>query len=402
MAATIVEILDINLRVITPIKALKPFDAAGNVLQYSKELSDFGRCRFRVSAYDPILIQYGDILQPHKYHVRLRKGSTIIWQGAIIENPHRNKSYIEVIAVEYEFYLSKVLVTRSSPDVNGTADIYRIFNSGTMAAAVTAIINETIAKYQNSAHVLSAMTLGTVENPNFPPNMVSDYVDGSGNNTPLTGPWTFGTGIQTAQGPTLQFDYHNILYILKAFGIYSYSDFGISNTLQFNFKKFLGNNLLSQLTFSYGQQGNIIDYNLPRKGERQANNLWVIATDPNGVILHANPTDQTAISEYGLLEDVAAYADVKSQSLLNVRGAAELPLIATPDETNAIVYLNEKGYPLGQYDIGDVVTIKVINKAVNFNQIRRIVGITVSEHETGREMIALQTNIPLPWQYPSS
>lgn len=394
---TIVEILDINLNVITPIKALRPFDQAGNVLQYSREMSDYGKCHFMVSAFDPLLFTYGDIFQPHKFHVRVRKGTSIVWQGAIVDNPRRNKATIEIVALEYEFYLSKKLVHRTSPDVNGTADIYRNFKSGTMSDAVTAIMNETIADYAASNHVLSRMTLGAIENPNYPPNMISDY-----NSTPLTGAWYFGDGSQATMGPQLQFDYHTIIYILKAFGMYSYADFKIGNDLKFNFKKFYGNNLSTNLSFNYGKQGNIIDYNLPRLGMRQTNNLLAIATDPNGVILHVNPTDQSAIGTYGLMEGVAAYSDVKSQSILNARGNAELPFIATPDETNASIYLNENGYPLGQYDIGDLITIKVKNIGVDFNQIRRIVGITVVEHETGREHIAIQTNTPLAWQYPNA
>lgn len=397
---TVVEILDINLAVVTPLKALVPFNKSGTVLQYSRELSDYGKCKLRVSAYDPIFTTYGDILQPHKYHIRIRKGTTTVWQGAIVDNPRRNKSYIEILAVEYEFYLNSTLVNRTSPDVNGTADIYRNFTSGTMADAVTAIMTETSAKYASTPHVLSGMTLGEIDNPNYPPNMTSDYIN-NGVNVDLTGPWMFGTGVAAAQGPELQFDYHSIYYILKTFGIYAYADFKINNNLQFNFKAFYGNNLLSSLTFAFGEQGNIIDYNLPRLGQRMVNSLTAIATDPNGVILHVNPSDQTSISTYGLLEGVAAYTDVKSQAILNVRGAAELPLIATPDETAATVTLNENGFPRGQYDIGDIVTVKVKNLGVDFNQIRRIVGITVIENETGREEISIQSNQPQPWQYPS-
>lgn len=391
----IVEILDKNLNVITPVKALKPFNRDGTVLQYSRELSDYGTCRFRVSAYDEMFDTYGDILKPHEYHVRVRNGTTTVWQGAITANPRRNKAYIDVIANEYEFYLSKKLVHRTSPDINGTSDIYRIFKTGTMDTAITAIMNETIADYAASTHVLKNMTLGTVENPNYPPGMTSDYDP----TVALSGAWSFGDGTSATPGPTIQFDFHTILYILKAFGMYTYADFKIDNNLKFNFKKFYGNNLLKNLVFSYGEQGNIVDYNLPRLGGGQFNSLMAIATDPNGVILHKNPTDDASILKYGLMEGVAAYADVKSQSILNARAAAELPLVATPDETNAIVYLNERGYPLGQYDIGDLVTIKVKNKGIDFNQIRRIVGITVLEHETGRLTTAVQTNQPRDWQY---
>lgn len=400
---TRVEILNLQLGVVTPVKALKPFDNRGTVLQYSKELSDYGKCRFRVSAFDPILTTYGDIFIPHKYHVRITKGSTIVWQGAIINNPKYNKDYIEVEAAEYEFYLSKILVTRSSADPNGTGqtNLYRIFNSGTMATTVTAIMTETIAKYANSNHVLAAMTLGTIENPVYPPNMVSAYQNGD-QTFPLTGAWNFGLETATSLGPTMTFDFHTIQYILKAFGIYAYADHQVTSSLVFNFKQFLGNKIQTQLTFRYGFQGNIVDYNIPRLGERMLNSIYTIATDNNGTILHANPTDEASIGTYGLMEGVAAYSDVKSVGVLQTRGVAELPLLSTPQQTNCIIYLNEKSYPLGQYDIGDIVRVQIVDGAVNIDQVRRIVGITVLENETGREMIAVQTNIPLPWQLPTT
>lgn len=407
MVKNTVELLDKNLNVLTEVKALKPFDKSGTILQFSKELSNYGQCKFRISAYDTMFDTYGDIIKPHANHVRIRKGSKVIWQGAIVDNPHRNRNYIDVLAYEYEFYLSKVLVTRSSADPNGTGqtDVYRTFNSGTMASAVTTIMNETIAKFQSNNHILASMTLGTVENPNYPPNMVSAYQTAT-QTFPLTGGWTFGQETNTSLGPTLIFDYHSIQYIIKSFGIYAYADHQIIPTsngtgLIFNFKGFIGNNRQSNLVFSYGDQGNIIDYELPRLGQRMANSIYGIATDTNGTILHVNPSDQSSVQTNGLMEDTAAFADVKSQGVLQQRTAATLALVATPDESNAIIYLNEKGYPLGQYDIGDIVTFQVVNKGVNFNQVRRIVGITVLEDNTGRERTALQTNQPLPWQLPS-
>lgn len=384
---TTIEILDASLNFISPIQTPYPLDKEGTILQYSKELSAFGQVKFRISAFDPILSLRGDILNPHQYHVRIRRGTAVVWQGAIIENSKRTSKYVEVIAAEYLFYLQKKLIHRTSPDTNGTANIFRIFNSGTMAAAVTAIMNETIADYAGSNHALKNMTLGTVDNPNYPPNFTDT------NNNALTGVWNFSANL------TLQFDFHTVLYVLKAFGIYSYADFYIDNNLVFNFKSFVGNNHRYDINFTYGAQGNILDYNLPRFGQRQLNSTISIATDPNGVILNSPQSDQSSISQYGLMEGVAAYNDVKSQNMLNARAQAELPFIATPDETNAIIILDERAYPLGTYDIGDIVTINVQNKGVNFNQIRRIVGITVQLNDTGREQITIQTNTPLAWQY---
>ncbi|HET7629755.1 MAG TPA: hypothetical protein VFK03_00105, partial [Candidatus Saccharimonadales bacterium] len=399
-----IQILDSSLNHIATVLSPYPLNKGGTILQYSKELSDFGQCRFRISAFDDLLTQYGDILKPHEYHVRIVRNGATVWQGAIIENTKWSKDYIEIVAVDYLWYLSKKLVHQTSPDANGTANIYRIFNSGTMAAAVTAIINETISDYAAYPnHVMNHLTLGTVENPNYPPNME----DGSNPPNKLTGPFTFGNGITA---PLLQYDFTPILTILKAFGIYAYADFYIDNNLVFNFEKFVGNDHHYDVNFTFlkatsgsQQVGNIIDFNLPRLGQRMANRLIGIATTPNGDILRSPQTDEASITTYGLLEGVAAFADVKDQAALNARLQAELPLVSTPDPTNALVVLNETAaYPLGLWDVGDLVTIKITHKALSFDEVRRVVGVTVAVHDTGRETTTVQTNVPQPWQFGST
>ena len=389
-----IEILDLSLNKIAEVLTPFPLDKSGNILQYSKELSDYGQCRFRISASDPILIQYGDIIQPHKYHIRIRRNSAIVWQGAIIDNTKVNSNYIEIVAAEYLFYLSRVLVSRSSNDPSGIAnnDVFRIFNSGTMATAVTAMMNETITKLNNSTNknsILSGMTLGTIENPNYPPSMTDSLKN------PLTGAWNFSTNFQ------LTYDFISVYKILKAFGIYSYADFKIDNNLVFSFQKFTGNDHHYDVSFTFTRRNsNIINYNLPRLGHRMVNSIIGMATNNNGVVLHQAQFDSTSISTYGLMEGTAAYSDVKDIGLLNARIAAELPFIGQPDETNVTIVLNETAaYPLGLWDIGDLVTVKIVNNAINFKDIRRVVGATVMVHSTGREITTVQTNKPLAFQY---
>jgi hypothetical protein len=393
-------LLDNSLTRVTKLLSPYPLDATGTIMNFSNELDDFGQAKFRVSAYDTILTTYGDILAPHQNWLQIVKNGVIVWQGAIIENTKRTKDFIECIAAEPLWYLNKVLVDRSSLDpATGTADnIYRIFDSGTMAAAVTAILNETIATFQanDQGHPLSSMTLGIVTNPNFPPNVTNANAPP----TALTGPWTFGNGIT---GPDLQFDFHTILYILKSFGAYSYSDFYIDENLVFNFIPFKGRDLTTVVDFTWGATGgtpsNLTDYNIPRFGQRMINHLYGIATDINGNVLHYDQTDNTSITTYGYIEGVAAYSDVKDQATLNARIQAELPLISTPDDTALTVTQSEKGNQLGVYSVGDIVAINVHNKSVDFQDSRRIVGISVQVNGTGREYINIQTNKVLPFQF---
>lgn len=388
--STFIEILDSNLNFITRVKSPYPLNKGGTILQYSKELSDFGQCKFRISNYDPAFTTFGDITKPHSYHVRINRNGNYVWQGAIIENSKRTKDFTEVVAAEYVWYLGKILINRSSTGPNGETNIYRIFNSGTMSSAVTAVINEVIARWGSTNHALASLSLGTIENPNYPPNMTD------GNGKKLTGAWSFGNG---TTAPQLTFDFHSVLYVLKSFGTYSYADFNIDSSLKFNFKKFLGNDHHYDVNFVWGQQGNAVDFNVTRLGQRQVNQIWGIAVDNTGRILNQSQSDETSKKTNGILEGVMAFADIKDQGTLNARVSAELPLVSTVDASADTFVLDEKAYPLGLYDIGDIVSAKVNHTAFTYSEIKRIVGISVSLNDTGRELTTVQLNTPLPWQY---
>lgn len=138
---TVIEILNNSLNKVAEVKAPYPINQRGMILRYSKELSDYGLCMFRVSTKDPMLTQFGDILQPHAYHVRIRRGGTVVWSGAIIDNTERNKNYIEVRAAEYDFYLDKILIRRDSvAELASTACLLFIVVSGSTTVAPVAWI----------------------------------------------------------------------------------------------------------------------------------------------------------------------------------------------------------------------------------------------------------------------
>lgn len=386
---TVVEILNRDLEKVAEVRALYPINKAGIVLRYSQELSDYGSCEFRIAAEDRLFDDVGDVIEPHKYHVRIKRGQKTVWQGAIVDNPERTGKFWSVKAHEYDFYLDKVLIKRTRKTGYGqtepSEDIglhYRVFSTGTMASNVSTILTEAKAAL-GSTHVLAGMTNGTIENPDYPKN----FVDGDGD--PLTGAWSFSDDV------VLEFDYHSVLYVLKAFGIYSSADFYIDNDLTFNFEKFVGNKNTG-MTFEYGPRGNIADYDVPRYGSRMSNDIYGIAADPEGVILHANKRDEQSIRVYGLMQSSQAYADVKGKNPLSARLAEELRLIANPEESPINLTLNEKAYPFGQYGIGDLVTVKINDRTLDFKQSRRIVGITVNLHNTGRELTTIQTNRPRP------
>ena len=382
---TIVEILNNSLQKVAEIKALYPINNQGMILRYSRELSDYGQCTFRVSTKDPILTQFGDILKPHAYHVRVKRGNETVWQGAIVDNTERNRNYVEVRAVEYLFYLDKILIRRDAdkPDTDEDESNFRVFKTGTMGSVVTDIFNQAIADLGTS-HILASATIGTIETPDYPAN----FTDGSSPPRALTGAWSFTDAV------ALQYDYHSALFVIKNFGNYTNADFELTRELVFNFKKRIGNRI-SGITFTYNTiGGNIIDYNVPRLGMRMSNEIIGIAADDEGKILHATQRNSASVTTNGLLQTAKAFNDVKSKNPLEVRLAEELRLISDPEESPINIILNEKAYPLGQYGLGDIVWIKIKDHIIDFQKERRIVGITVTLHNTGRELIAIQTNRP--------
>lgn len=389
MPRTVVEILDNNLNKIAEVRSLVALNKNGMVLRYSSELSSYGTCLFRISTRDPLFVAYGDIVEPHRYHIRIKRGGVLIWHGAIIDNTARNKDFVEVKGAEYEYYLDHVLIKRTSAvgygEVAPTVDIgqhYRIFSSGTMASAVSTLITEAVAAIGTS-HPLSGMTAGNIVNPNYPAN----FQTASG--APLTGAWSFSSDI------VLQFDYQSVYYALNQFGVYASCDFRLNADLTFDFNPFLGNKH-PELSFNYGVHGNIVNYNAPRFGSKLINDLYGIATSTDGTVLHTENTDEISKGKYGLMQGATAFSDVKMQNALVARVSEELLLTSTLSASPLNLVLNELGYPLGQYDVGDLITTKIVDGAINTTAIKRIVGITVNLHNTGREEIIVQTNNPKP------
>lgn len=385
MTRTVIEILNSSLSKVAEIKNPYPINNQGMVLRYSKELSDYGQCTFRVSTKDPILTEFGDVLTPHAYHVRIKRGNETMWQGAIVDNTERNRNFIEVRAVEYLFYLDKILIRRDAdkPDTDEDESNFKVFSSGTMATAVTNLINDAKADF-GASHILANMTVGTIESPDYPRN----FTDTSSPPRPLTGAWSFSDAV------TLQYDYHTCLFVIKNFGNYTNADFELTNSLVFNFKKRIGNRIAG-ITFNYSTVGgNIIDYNIPRLGMRMSNEVIGIAADDEGKILHATQRNSNSVTTYGLMQEAKAFNDVKSKNPLEARLSEELRLTSDPEESPINIVLNEKAYPLGQYGLGDIVWVRIKDHIINFQKERRIVGITVTLHNTGRELIVLQTNKP--------
>lgn len=374
-----IEILDKNRNFIAPIQVLAPINSAGDTIYFTQRLSNWGQLKFRVGTKDPIFDAVGDCLEPHKYHVRLKRSGSVIWQGVIVKNPSRNRRYVEVVAYSYLFLLNKILIRHDASVTPGDGlENYRTFRTGTMATAIQTLLTDAIADVGSGP--ITSITTGTIENPDFPANYTTAA------NAPLTGTWTFSSDM------TLQYDYRSVFYVINSMAMYPACDFELDENLVFNFKQFIGNKQPT-LSFTYGEFGNVLDYNLPRDGDRMANSLMGVAADFGNQILHIEENDNVSQGIYGKIQDVAAYIDVKNNNALRSRLAEELRLISVPDSELQLT-LNDRAYPLGQIGLGDIVRVKIDDHVVDFDQQRRIVGINVSVSNNGSDKIVLLTNKP--------
>lgn len=376
-----IEILSKTGSFITPIQVLAPINAAGDTMSLTFRLSNWGQLKFRVATKDPLFTTVGDVLQPYNYHVRVKRAGSVIWQGVIIKNPTRNNRYVEVVAYSYLFLFSKVLIRHDASVTTGDGlDNYRTFNTGLMSDAVNSIVTQARDDVQGT-NILSNLTIGTIENPNYP----SGYSKPDG--TALTGTWNFSSDL------ALQYDYRSSFYVIGSMALYTACDFELTKDLVFNYEQFLGNKNQTK-TFTYGPFGNVLSYDAPLDGEAMANVLTGVASDYGNQLLHVEQSDQSAVALYGRVQDVSAYSDVKNINALKSRMNEELRLVSSPD-SEIHLELNQRAPELGEYSIGDVITVDINDYVVKYrNQPRRIVGINIRISNTGMEHVTLITNKP--------
>lgn len=378
-----VEILDKNRNPITVVREFVEIDKQHNYLDYTKRLSQWGTAKFRVGTKDPALTSLGITFMPFMYHIRISRFDVVVFQGILYNVPHRNKLWIEIEAVSYMWLLDHRRIKHDAETVAGDGkDNYRTLSTGTMQSYLTSFITET-ATY-NPASILAGMTVGTIENPSFP----AGYTKASG--APLTGAWTFSSDM------ILQFSYVSVYYVISQLALYGISDFELTTGLVFNFKKFLGNKQ-TNLMFEYGQYGNIEDFDVPYIGKSMANDIIGVAATPDGKIIHTQKTDNASTGIYELLQATAAYKDIKDKNALNTRIGESLRYSNTP-EGDISILLNDSAYPLGTWDVGDQVTIKVGLGAISYLKEKRIVGYDIKVNLNGKESIYLHTNDPRPEQ----
>lgn len=384
-------ILDNQMNVITRVTNFLPLDNIGNWLEYSRKLSGYGLCRFRVGTKDPLFGTTGDIFQPFANNVQVWRNNTIVWQGTIVNVPHRTKNFVEIEAYEFEYMLDKVLIKHDPPDGNGAED-YRTLQTGTLATALQTLLTEIITDPSRNLF-FNKVIVGEVDNPSFPAGSTD------ANGVALAGQaWDF-----SKPGQALKFNYQTFYQVAAALGAYTIYDFELvpnsSGQLVFNFKPFIGNPNTG-IVFSYitNRLGELEDYDVPLNGKGQVTYLTGLGADFDFQIIQSQQVSPAnVVSLYGRLDGVAAFNDTKNLTTLAARTQQELLLMQTPD-TEVNVITNTRSIDYGLYNVGDYITLNIQDHFIKYNQLRRLVGTDVKVHVTGKDTIKLITNPPNPAQ----
>jgi hypothetical protein len=165
--------------------------------------------------------------------------------------------------------------------------------------------------------------------------------------------------------------------------------------LVFHFKKFVGTKDYNA-GFVYGTHGNIIDYDVPRYGKRMVNDYYGLASDEKGKLLRLSKRDTSSVSNYGLMEGSTAFSDVINQNVLVARLTEDLRFLASPATAPLNLVVDDKTMTLGTFGIGDIRYVRIKDHIIDYSEVRRIVGITTIVHNTGKELVTIQTNEPRP------
>ncbi|MCK9463786.1 MAG: phage tail protein [Proteobacteria bacterium] len=286
-----------------------------------------------------------------------------MWAGVIVNNPHRNHEFIEVEAYTYEYLLSKIQVKHS------TAKDSRIFDSGTMATAITTIINE--GKAVTSSPIAS-FTLGTITNPNYP--------------------WVSGTAWTFTSTYSMEFPYCNALQIISSFADITNADFTVSDSKVFTFKPTIGRDR-TDISLRYGRGGNVSDYDAPLDGGNLSNDLIVFSLDKAGTnLISSSAMDTSTFGTYGRLWRSIPINDQLEQYQLNAKVGNLFKLDKSPDTQISLV-LNERAMPIGTYDLGDTISIAISDGPIAVNKTARVIGWRCFVTNTGVESVSILTNL---------
>lgn len=339
-------------------KDLAPLTEDKRILQYDDYLSSFGTLKFRVQTKSPVAAK--NLFVPYQNHVKLYRFNKLVWAGIITDNPSRNKLYIEVVARTYVWLFTKIPVKTPSTTEE------RVFKTGTMKDAVTAIFNEGKAI---SDSPISTYTLGTIDNTKYP-------WDGKD--------WTF-TDVYK-----MSFFYNDLFTVLSCFADVTNADFEVTPDKTFNFREKIGTDR-KDIVLKYGKGGNVEDYDSPLDGNNYINDSVIMSRNVKGdAVIKSEQSDSASFSVNGRLWGTTSLDEEIAQEMLDSK--AKMIFKANGIDSQLSLVLNENALPLGSYQLGDRVTAIIEDGPIRVNQTRRVIGWKVFVTDTMKETATIITN----------
>ncbi len=138
--------------------------------------------------------------------------------------------------------------------------------------------------------------------------------------------------------------------------------------------------------------GNIVEYEYPEDGSIAANSVYALGAGSNEGKLISGAQDVTRFAEgWALLEDQQNYSDITDQSVLDSLAVGAVTALSYPPITMKITVPAFINPEFGSYEIGDDCRVVIRDDRFpnGFDEVFRIVGISVQPGEDGPERVTL-------------
>lgn len=138
--------------------------------------------------------------------------------------------------------------------------------------------------------------------------------------------------------------------------------------------------------------GNIVEYEYPEDGSIAANTVYALGAGSNEGKLISEAQDVERFAEgWALLEDQQNYSDITDQSVLDSLSVGAVTALSYPPITMKITVPAFVNPEFGSYEVGDDcrIVIKDDRFPQGFDEVYRIVGVSVQPGEDGPERVTL-------------
>ena len=138
--------------------------------------------------------------------------------------------------------------------------------------------------------------------------------------------------------------------------------------------------------------GNVVEYEYPEDGSVAANRIYAMGAGSNEGKLISIAEDATKFATgWALLEDQANYSDITDQTVLDSLAQGQVLAVSYPPVTLKLVVPAYVDPVFGTYEVGDDCRVIIRDDRFpnGFDEIFRIVGVSVQPGEDGPERVTL-------------